>query len=348
MTSSPDESQDVRVARRHVLVVRLAGAELRQLVAQLQPVPKLWREADLLLLVQQQHSRHEGAEGRERLRGPDAPEVLGGDGIVVLEEAHETETLAAGVGQLLPREPLSGPANPTGGVGVAGDLAAHHVERVVKQHVRGSPRRRQACFRHEHGIGVDLANGGPHDGVLADAAALHGGVRAPPFARLPVRDLTPAAAVQPVPVRPKAPDPPGRQVHDVLGPVGLGEVGAEHRVAPRLLPLTVLLHGPDVLGECLDVGAARADAVGDQVHERVHSEPVSGCDERPQVLGARHVGVDAPELGELVDPGRLHRYGQEPDAVDAEALQVGKLGLDAGHPVAPVAAMPRLEPAPRV
>ena len=102
---------------------------------------------------------------------------------------------------------------------------------------------------------------------------------------------------------------------------------------PRVLVALVRLrpHVPvalrPALARLLEPRVVRGRVVDDEVGDHADPALVRRLDQAPEVLDRAVVGVDGEEVGDVVAavPQRRRVHGQEPDAVDAEPLQVVEL-----------------------
>ena len=118
----------------------------------------------------------------------------------------------------------------------------------------------------------------------------------------------------------------------VPGPVRRLGVDEDHA---RLTPALVVV-GPDIpvavgaggfVAARLEPGMVRRGVVHDQVGDHAQAALVRLVDERAEVLDRPVVGMHAVEVGDVVAAvaQRARVHGQQPDAVDAEPLQVVEL-----------------------
>jgi hypothetical protein len=91
-----------------------------------------------------------------------------------------------------------------------------------------------------------------------------------------------------------------------------------------------------------------ARVIHDEVGDHADAALVGLLDEEPEVLDDAVVGVDAVEVGDVVPAVTKRRgvEGQQPDAVDAEPLEVVELLRQAAEVARPVVV--RVEERPRV
>ena len=124
--------------------------------------------------------------------------------------------------------------------------------------------------------------------------------------------------------------------HRVPRPVrGLGVEEDDARLAPRLVAVRpdvpVAVRAGRVAPRGLEPLAVARRVVHDEVRDHADAAAVRGLDERAEVLDLPVVGVHVVGVGDVVAavPERRGEHRQQPDAVDAEPLQVVEL-LD--HP----------------
>ena len=122
---------------------------------------------------------------------------------------------------------------------------------------------------------------------------------------------------------------PGDRVPRPVGHLGVDEDDPHVRVAVvRIRPdVPVALRRGRVRARLLEPGVVARGVVHDEVGDHADAAPVRRVDERVEVLDGAVVGMDRVEVGDVVaavaERRRVHR--QQPDAIDAEPLEVVEL-----------------------